>query len=99
MSSIRPQVLSEKRVTAHGAAAATAQAEAVGLELRAVTRTFGKVTALKNLTLAVRDREFVTLLGPSGCGKTTLLRIIAGFDRPASGQVIIAGHDVTRMRP
>jgi iron(III) transport system ATP-binding protein len=52
-----------------------------------VTRRFGATTAVRALTLEVRDREFVTLLGPSGCGKTTLLRLIAGFMSPDEGSI------------
>jgi ABC-type Fe3+/spermidine/putrescine transport system ATPase subunit len=70
-----------------------------GLELRAVRRFFGKVVALDEVSITVHPREFLTLLGPSGCGKTTLLRIIAGLDRPSSGQVLIDGQNVTQVRP
>jgi len=52
------------------------------------------VSALDNLDLEVRDAEFVSLLGPSGCGKTTALRIVAGFEWPDSGEVLVDGHDV-----
>jgi spermidine/putrescine transport system ATP-binding protein len=54
---------------------------------------------VKNLTLNVRKGEFLTLLGPSGCGKTTTLRMIAGFEQPTSGRVIIDGEDVTDISP
>lgn len=62
--------------------------------LRGITRRFGGVSALDNLDLEVRDAEFVSLLGPSGCGKTTALRIVAGFEWPDSGEVLVDGHDV-----
>jgi iron(III) transport system ATP-binding protein len=52
-----------------------------------VTKRFGAVTAVRDLSLAVADREFVTLLGPSGCGKTTLLRLLAGFMAPDAGEI------------
>ena len=65
------------------------------VEVRSVSRTFGEVVALAEVSITVAPGEFVTLLGPSGCGKTTLLRIIAGFDRPSSGSVWIDGDDVT----
>ena len=60
---------------------------------------FGEVVALDHVDLAVHEHEFVSLLGASGCGKTTLLRIVAGFEVPTSGRVIIRGEDVTAMPP
>lgn len=67
------------------------------LELQQVQKRFGDVVALDNLDLTVKSGEFVSLLGPSGCGKTTALRIIAGFERPSRGQVLVDGKDVTGM--
>jgi spermidine/putrescine transport system ATP-binding protein len=67
------------------------------LRLEALRKTFGATVALGGVDLEVRDGEFVTLLGPSGCGKTTLLRSVAGFERPSSGRVILAGQDITNM--
>jgi iron(III) transport system ATP-binding protein len=58
-----------------------------GIAIERVTKRFGTVTAVRNLDLEIRDREFVTLLGPSGCGKTTLLRLIAGFMAPDTGAI------------
>jgi iron(III) transport system ATP-binding protein len=58
-----------------------------GIRIEGVTKRFGAVTAVRELTLEIRDREFVTLLGPSGCGKTTLLRLIAGFMVPDEGVI------------
>jgi spermidine/putrescine transport system ATP-binding protein len=72
----------------------TAVVEVVG-----VTKRFGKVIALQDVHLAVMRGEFLTLLGPSGCGKTTLLRIIAGFETPTAGRVLLAGRDVTALPP
>jgi ABC-type Fe3+/spermidine/putrescine transport system ATPase subunit len=69
------------------------------VHLDAVTHRFGNVTALDDVSLDVRDGEFITLLGPSGCGKTTLLRIVAGFERPTKGRVFLGGVDVTRTPP
>jgi multiple sugar transport system ATP-binding protein len=65
-----------------------------------ITKEFnGGVIALDHLDLAIEDGEFFALLGPSGCGKTTLLRSIAGLERPTSGRVVIGGRDVTKTPP
>ena len=69
------------------------------VELRGVTRRFGEVAAVDGLDLAVVKGEFLSLLGPSGCGKTTTLRLIAGFERPDAGTVLIDGSDVSRLPP
>ena len=66
--------------------------------INAVKR-FGDVTAVDGVSFSIAGGETVALLGPSGCGKTTILRIIAGFERPDAGAVRIAGEDVTRLRP
>jgi spermidine/putrescine transport system ATP-binding protein len=68
------------------------------VELRGVTKRFDEVVAVDAIDLAVRHGEFLSLLGPSGCGKTTTLRLVAGFDRPDEGQILIAGEDVVRRR-
>ena len=64
------------------------------LELDAVTKQYGAETAVRDLTLDVRDGEILTLLGPSGCGKTTTLRLLAGLERPSEGTITLAGDDV-----
>src|SRR5690348_8020679 len=69
------------------------------LELRQVRKSFGRMTAVAGIDLAVRPAEFLGLLGPSGCGKTTTLRIVAGFEQPDTGTVIINGRDVTHVPP
>lgn len=69
------------------------------LSLNAVTKSYGSTRVLKELSLSVEEGEFICLLGPSGCGKTTLLRMIAGLMPPSSGQISIAGRDVTHMDP
>jgi putative spermidine/putrescine transport system ATP-binding protein len=67
------------------------------LELRAVSKQYGPVTSLQHIDLHVDTGEFITLLGPSGSGKTTLLSIIAGFQRPSAGNVILDGTDITSL--
>src|SRR5215831_18596592 len=64
-----------------------------------VSKKFSEVTAIDEISLAVRDGEFMVLLGPSGCGKTTLLRIIAGLEQQTSGDIVIGGHVVNDMPP
>jgi multiple sugar transport system ATP-binding protein len=69
------------------------------IRLEGVRKTFGKVEAVKDLDLVVKEAEFLVLLGPSGCGKTTTLRCIAGLERVDSGRVFIGGRDVTELPP
>lgn len=64
-----------------------------------VTRRFGSVAAVDKLSLDFKANEFFALLGPSGCGKTTLLRILAGFEKPDEGRVLLEGKDITALRP
>lgn len=66
--------------------------EAFAVELRGVTKRFGDVTAVREVSLQVPDGEFFSLLGPSGCGKTTTLRLIGGFEMPTGGDVYIGGE-------
>ncbi len=69
--------------------------EAVAVEVRGIRRTYGTTHALDGLDLVLAPGELLALLGPSGCGKTTALRLLAGFDRPTAGRVLIGGRDVT----
>lgn len=70
-----------------------------GLVVENICKTYEKNIALNNVSLQIRQGEFVCLLGPSGCGKTTLLRIIAGLEKPNSGKVYMSGRDVTDLPP
>ena len=65
--------------------------------LERVTKAFGDVTAVDDVTLAIGQGEFFSLLGPSGCGKTTTLRMIAGFEEPTQGRLLLEGRDVTHV--
>ena len=73
------------------------------IQVEAVDKIFGndadRVVALNRVTVAIEENEFFTLLGPSGCGKTTLLRLIAGFEQPTAGRILLQGDDITRLAP
>src|SRR3990172_5580358 len=69
------------------------------ITLQHLRKTYGKVVAIKDLSLDIKDGEFLVLLGPSGCGKTTTLRALAGLEMLDRGRVIIGGHDVTALPP
>ncbi|MEU7002307.1 ABC transporter ATP-binding protein [Nonomuraea sp. NPDC046570] len=77
----------------------TAAAESGSVELRGVSKSFGGVTVVDDLDLSVRPGEFLSLLGPSGCGKTTTLRMLAGFEQPDRGEVLISGAAVQHLPP
>ncbi|MCP8689774.1 ABC transporter ATP-binding protein [Marinobacterium sedimentorum] len=80
------------------AAAATASMTA-SVRLEGITKSFGTTYAVNNVSLDIQQGEFFSLLGPSGCGKTTLLRMLAGFETPDRGRVLIDGQDMTRVPP
>jgi putative spermidine/putrescine transport system ATP-binding protein len=69
------------------------------LELQNLQRNFGAVRALDGIEIALGEGEFLSLLGPSGCGKTTALRLVAGFDRPDGGAIVVDGKDLTNVPP
>ena len=69
------------------------------IEIKNVCKSFGEKCILNDVSISVKQGEFLTLLGPSGCGKTTLLRMIAGFGQPDSGEILINGTDITVMPP
>src|SRR5689334_15505211 len=69
------------------------------VEFREVARTFGTVRAVDRVSLSIEPGEFFAMLGPSGSGKTTCLRLIAGFDLPDAGEVLLDGRDVSSVPP
>ena len=69
------------------------------LVIESVSRSFGRLRALDDVSLAIREGEAFSLLGPSGCGKTTLLRLIAGFEAPDAGRIFLGGKDITALPP
>jgi len=64
-----------------------------------ITKRFGKMVAVDNVSLTIEEGEFFALLGPSGCGKTTLLRMLAGFETPTEGRILIDGEDISNVPP
>lgn len=91
--------LSPKNILARAAEIDHLSPMAAMVELRDVSKIFGKFTALEQVSFDIAESEFMTFLGPSGCGKTTCLRLISGFDTPTTGQVFIGGWDVTHQPP
>lgn len=69
------------------------------VSIRGLTRSFGEVKAVADVDLDIFEGEFITLLGPSGSGKTTVLRMIAGFEKPDSGSILLGGKDVSQLPP
>ena len=78
---------------------ATPDPSSGSVTISGLTKTYGQATAVDGLDLEIRAGEFISLLGPSGCGKTTTLRMIAGFEKPDSGSIVIGGRDVVRLAP
>jgi multiple sugar transport system ATP-binding protein len=69
------------------------------LELKNITKRFGDIVAVNNISFELNDGDLLVLVGPSGCGKSTTLRMIAGLETPSEGQVLIGGEDVTNVTP
>jgi putative spermidine/putrescine transport system ATP-binding protein len=76
-----------------------AKNETLAVEFDGISRFFGEVRAVDNVSFSIEDGEFFTLLGPSGSGKTTCLRMIAGFEHPSNGRIHLFGKDVTALPP
>jgi len=72
---------------------------ATAISLRGLTKSFGDVTAVDGIDLDLAEGEFFSMLGPSGSGKTTVLRMVAGFETPTAGRVLLGGVDVTALPP
>jgi|TARA_B100001971_G_C17820107_1_gene348492 multiple sugar transport system ATP-binding protein len=68
------------------------------IDLRKISKSFDNTQVIKSLDLSIANGEFITIVGPSGCGKSTLLRIIAGLETQSSGDVIIDGREVNKIR-
>jgi spermidine/putrescine transport system ATP-binding protein len=85
------------------APAGSTSGKSVAIDIRRVSKHFGfgpeAIRALDGVSLGIRENEFFTLLGPSGCGKTTLLRLIAGFEHPTEGQIVLYGEDISPLPP
>ncbi|GGO83218.1 polyamine-transporting ATPase [Marinobacterium nitratireducens] len=90
--------MNQARNTASDASWQAGSAEPA-IRIENVTKTFGKTYAVDDVSLDIYPGEFFSLLGPSGCGKTTLLRMLAGFETPSSGRILIDGKDVTQVAP
>ena len=69
------------------------------IEIKNVSKSYGDNVVIENLNLYINKGEFVTILGPSGCGKSTTLRMVAGFEIPTSGQILLNGKDITNLPP
>src|ERR1700761_4825178 len=69
------------------------------LSVENLTKRFGRVAAVDDLTLSLNEGEFVCLVGPSGCGKTTALRMIAGLEKPSGGRILSNGRDLGALQP
>ena len=69
------------------------------IQFKNVTKRFGDFVAIDDMTIDIYEREFFALLGPSGCGKTTMMRMLAGFERPTEGQILLGGQDIDAIPP
>lgn len=69
------------------------------IEIRSLTKHFDEIKAVNNVDLSIQKGELLVILGPSGCGKTTLMRMIAGLEKPTAGDVLIGGQVVTDLPP
>ena len=95
--------IKELAESALGTGLETTAGVTAAIETQEVSKVFGsgkdEVRALDNVSITIRENEFFTLLGPSGCGKTTLLRLIAGFEHPTEGQILLEGQPIGHLPP
>jgi putative spermidine/putrescine transport system ATP-binding protein len=96
VESIRP---SSARPARRGEPGSNHQSAVPAVRLEALHKRFGEVDAVAGIDLEIADGEFFSMLGPSGSGKTTTLRMIAGFERPSAGRILLHGRDVTGVPP
>ncbi len=100
MSRLAEDGVAKQAASARGASGGSSEvAPYDGLRMRALTKSFGSYTAVRELDLDIPRGSFFALLGPSGCGKTTTLRMVAGLEQPTSGTITLAGQDITRAKP
>ena len=85
--------------TIYSSPSATATMVNADVDLKRVFKSFGSDLAVRNLNMSVKRGEFFSILGPSGCGKTTILRLIAGFEPPTSGEILIRGENMVQVPP
>ena len=90
---------SGRAVASAGARAGPVGDVAPDVEIVGVTKRFGDVTAVDRMHLSIARGSFYSLLGPSGCGKTTTLRMIAGFEQPTEGEILLAGQPIAGVPP
>ncbi len=69
------------------------------IQIKQISKHFGNVKAVDDVSFQIKEGEFFSLLGPSGCGKTTLLRLLAGFEYPTSGNLLLDGINITALPP
>ena len=97
--SVTPQTTDAARVASHPAGPDSTEASFPDVEFLDVTKRFGDVVAVDRMNLRIQHGEFYSLLGPSGCGKTTTLRMIAGFEQPTEGEILLAGQPIAGVPP
>ncbi len=98
-ASVTPDSPAPAPTTPPGQAAGGRADTAPDVEILDVTKRFGEVTAVDHMNLRIERGEFYSLLGPSGCGKTTTLRMIAGFEQPTEGEILLAGEPIAGVPP